>query len=171
MTLDKEAKKCAETGEKPILYFGFDLVTSYQRSKACVDFILDENEISGNTYMDVGELKRKFDVLVPEAKNNLGVILKGDNDVIFNRNLMCVCRKETYDTEQYVANRIKEAVQINIKWDYDLEQFKELDGFTLTEEQCKTSKYMCDHNIVLLVGYAGSGKSSSPQAFLILLDT
>lgn len=171
LTLDKEAKKCTETGEKPILYFGFDLVTSYQRAKACVDFILDENEMSGNTYMDIWELKRKFDVLVPEAKNNLGVILKGDNDVIFNRNLMCVCRKETYDTEQYVADRLKDAVQINIKWDYDLEQFKKLDGFTLTEEQCKTSKYMCDHNIVLLVGYAGSGKSSSTQAFVNLLDT
>lgn len=58
------SKKWKETS----IVFGFDLITSYQRAKACVDYLLDENENNGNTYMHVGDLKKQFDVLVPEAK-------------------------------------------------------------------------------------------------------
>ncbi len=170
LTLDKEAKQCKQTGEKPVLFFGFDLVTSYQRAKACVDFLLDENENEGNTYMHVGELKKRFDILVPQAKDNLPLILKGDNDVVFDRESLSVCKKETYETEKYIADRIKEALSINTKWDCDYTKFQELDGFHLTDNQCKTSKYMCEHNLVLLVGYGGSGKSSSTQAFVNMLN-
>ena len=170
LTLDKEAKECKKTGEKPVLHFGFDLVTSYQRAKACIDYLLDENENEGNTYMHVGELKKKFDVLVSDAKSNLPIILKGDNDVIFDRDTLSVCKKETYETEKYIANRIKEALEINTKWDCDFTQFQELDGFKLTSDQCKTSEYMCNHNLVMLVGYGGSGKSSSTKAFVDMLN-
>lgn len=170
LTLDKDSKKCKQDGTKPVLFFGFDLITSYQRAKACVDYLLNENENEGNTYIHVKELKKKFDVLVPEAKNNLPFILKGDNDVVFDRELLSVCKKETYETEKYIANRIKEAVSINTKWDCDYTKFQKLDDFELTENQCKTSEYMCNYNITLLVGYGGSGKSSSTQAFVNLLN-
>ena len=170
LTLDKNSKECKKTGEKPVLFFGFDLVTSYQRAKACVDYLLDENESNGNTYMHVGDLKKQFDVLVPEAKSNLPLILKGDNDMVFDRELLSVCRKETYETEKYIAKRIKEGLQIHTKWDCNCLKFQELDGFKLTEDQCKTSQYMCENNITLLVGYGGSGKSSSTQAFVNMLN-
>ena len=76
LALDKDGKECQKNGKKPVLFFGFDLITSYQRAKACVDYLLDENENNGNTYMHVGDLKKQFDVLVPEAKSNLPLILK-----------------------------------------------------------------------------------------------
>ena len=94
LTLDKDGKECQKNGKKPVLFFGFDLITSYQRAKACVDYLLDENENNGNTYMHVGDLKKQFDVLVPEAKSNLPLILKGDNDVVFDRELLSVCKKK-----------------------------------------------------------------------------
>lgn len=170
LTLDKDGKECQKNGKKPVLFFGFDLITSYQRAKACVDYLLDENENNGNTYMHVGDLKKQFDVLVPEAKSNLPLILKGDNDVVFDRELLSVCKKETYETEKYIAERIKEGLQIHTKWECDCSKFQELDGFKLTDDQCKTSQYMCENNIVLLVGYGGSGKSSSTQAFVNMLN-
>ena len=97
------------------------------------------------------------------------VILKGDNDVIFDRESLSVCRKETYETEKYIAEKIKEGLSINTKWDCDCSQFRRLEGFDLTPDQCKTSEYMCIYNIVMLVGYGGAGKSSSTQAFVNLL--
>ena len=169
LTLEKESKQCKEKGKNPILFFGFDLKPSYQRAKACVDFILNENETNGNTYVKVGELKKQFEILVPEAIANLPLILKGDNDVIFDRETLSVCRKETYETEKYIAEKIKEGLQINTEWDCDCSKFRSLDGFDLTTDQCKTSEYMCKHNIVMLVGYGGAGKSSSTQAFVNLL--
>ena len=169
LTLEKESKQCKENGKNPILFFGFDLKPSYQRAKACVDYILNENEANGNTYVKVGDLKKQFEILVPEAIANLPLILKGDNDVIFDRESLSVCRKETYETEKYIAEKIKEGLSINTKWDCDCSKFRSLDGFDLTLEQCKTSEYMCIYNIVMLVGYGGAGKSSSTQAFVNLL--
>lgn len=169
LTLEKESKQCKENGKNPILFFGFDLKPSYQRAKACVDYILNENETNGNTYVKVGELKKQFEILVPEAIANLPLILKGDNDVIFDRESLSLCRKETYETEKYIAEKIKEGLQINTEWDCDCSKFRSLDGFDLTTDQCKTSEYMCKHNIVMLVGYGGAGKSSSTQAFVNLL--
>lgn len=169
LTLEKESKQCKENGKNPILFFGFDLKPSYQRAKACVDYILNENETNGNTYVKVGELKKQFEILAPEAIANLPLILKGDNDVIFDRESLSVCRKETYETEKYIAEKIKEGLSINTKWDCDCSQFRRLEGFDLTLDQCKTSEYMCIYNIVMLVGYGGAGKSSSTQAFVNLL--
>ena len=170
LTLEKESKECIGTSKNPILYFGFDLKPSYQRAKACVDYLLNENESSGNTYMYVGDLKKQFEILVPEAIGNLPIILKKDNDVIFDRELLCVCRKETYETEKYIANKIREGMSINTEWDCDCNKYRSLDGFDLTDDQCKTSEYMCQHNVVMLVGYGGSGKSSSTQAFVNMLN-
>lgn len=169
LELEKESRQCRSTGKNPILFFGFDLKPSYQRAKACVDYILNENEANGNTYVKVGDLKKQFEILVPEAIANLPLILKGDNDVIFDRESLSVCRKETYETEKYIAEKIKEGLSINTKWDCDCSKFRSLDGFDLTLDQCKTSEYMCIYNIVMLVGYGGAGKSSSTQAFVNLL--
>ena len=169
LELEKESKQCKENGKNPILFFGFDLKPPYQRAKACVDYILNENEANGNTYVKVGDLKKQFEILVPEAISNLPVILKRDNDVIFDRESLSVCRKETYETEKYIAEKIKEGLSINTKWDCDCSQFRRLEGFDLTLDQCKTSEYMCIYNIVMLVGYGGAGKSSSTQAFVNLL--
>lgn len=168
--LETESKQCKKNGETPILYFGFDLKPSYQRAKACIDYILNENETNGNTYLNVGDLKKQVEVLVPEALSNLPLILKSDNDVVFDRTLLTVCRKETYETEKYIAEKIKEGLSIHIKWDFDYTKFRRLEGFDLTPEQCKTAEYMCEQNIVLLVGYGGAGKSSSTKAFVNLLN-
>lgn len=170
LTIDKDGKECQKVGKKPILFFGFDLITSYQRAKACVDYLLTENENNGNTYMNIGDLKKQFDILVPEAKNNLPLILKGDNDIIFDRELLSVCKKQTYETEKYIAEKVNDGLRVYTKWDCDCSKFQELDGFKLTAEQCKTSQYMCENNLVLLVGYGGAGKSSSTQAFVNMLN-
>ena len=170
LELEKESRASKSKGEKPVLFFGFDLKPSYQRAKACVDYILNENEESGNTFIPVGELKREFESLVPEAMLNLAPILKGDNDVIFDRDSLRVSRKTAYETEKDIAKRIKFALTQNTIWDYELYQFKKIEDFELTSEQFKTMGYVYKHNIAMLVGYAGAGKSSSSKALINALD-
>lgn len=169
LKLYDESIKDKSEGKKPILFFGFDLRVSYQRAKACVDHILSENEMNGNTYMSIGELKKQYEILVPDTIEHLPKILKSDNDIVFDRSLLCVCRKESYDTEKYIAERIKTALKNSTKWECDYTKFRSVDGFDLTEEQAKVSEYMCKNNIVMLVGNAGSGKSSSTSAFVEML--
>lgn len=169
LKLEKESKEAIAKGEKPILFFGYNLKDSYQRAKACVDYLLSENENSGNTYIHIGDLKKQFEILVPECISSLAPILKGDNNVVFDRENMAVCTKNAYETEKYIAERIKEAINIKSTFDCDFSKYKSLDGFDLTEDQQKTCKYMCENNLVLLVGVAGSGKSFSTQAFIQML--
>lgn len=169
LKLYDESIRDRSEGKKPILFFGFDLRVSYQRAKACVDHILSENEMNGNTYMSIGELKKQYEILVPDTIEHLPKILKSDNDIVFDRSLLCVCRKESYDTEKYIAERIKTALKNSTKWECDYTKFRSVDGFDLTEEQAKVSEYMCKNNIVMLVGNAGSGKSSSTSAFVEML--
>lgn len=130
---------------------------------------MTENKITVFENTEFGELKKLVEALVPEAISNLPLILKGDNDVIFDRELLIVCKKTTYETEKYIARRIKEGLSVNTRWDCDCKKFRSLEGFDLTSDQCKTSEFMCKHNVVMLVGYAGSGKTSSTQAFVNLL--
>ena len=169
LNLDEKSKELEAKGEKPILQLDYELVSSYQRAKACAVYILGENEGPGHTFMSLKEFKDKICALVPEAYENLAALLN-DNDIVFDRIEMLISKSSTYNTEKYIAQRIKEAININTYWDCDYSKFSEIDGFELTEEQKKTSEYMCKYNIVMLVGYGGSGKSSSTRAFVDMLD-
>ena len=62
LALDKDGKECQKNGKKPVLFFGFDLITSYQRAKACVDYLLDENENNGNTYIQIYPKGNNFSI-------------------------------------------------------------------------------------------------------------
>ena len=169
LNLDEKSKELEVKGEKPILQLDYELVSSYQRAKACAVYILGENEGAGHTFMFLKEFKDKICALVPEAYENLAALLN-DNDIVFDRIEMLISKSSTYNTEKYIAQRIKEAININTYWDCDYSKFSKIDGFELTEEQKKTSEYMCKYNIVMLVGYGGSGKSSSTKAFVDMLD-
>ena len=155
LELERESSESKSKGEKPILFFNYDLKPSYQRAKACVDYLLTENETNGNTYIPVGELKKEFEILVPEAITNLAPILKGDNDVVFDRESLMVCKKLAYDTEHYIASSIKKGLLIERKWDYELKPFEKLEDFDLTSEQSQTMNNVYKYSISLLVGYAG----------------
>ena len=155
---------------KPLSFmFEYDLRTSYQRAKACVDYILSENENNGNTYMDYEDVKNAIATHTPEAKDHLETILTKSEDVIFDNNSLRVCRRTAYETEKYIAEKVKEGMSINTVWNCDCSKYTSLNGFSLTKDQCKTSQYMCQHNLALLVGYGGSGKSSSTRAFINML--
>lgn len=169
LKIEKKSKESIAKGEKPILHFGYNLSDSYQRAKACVDYLLQENENSGNTYMHIAELKKQFESLVPNCIGHLAVILKTDKDIVFDRENMAVCTKIAYNTELFLASRVKEAITIKTKFDCDYSKYKSVNGCELTEEQQKTCQYMCENNFVILLGVAGSGKSFSTQAFINML--
>ncbi len=170
LNIDEISKENIKNGKKPILYFNCDLKTSYQRMKACVDFILDENENNGNTYMDIHDFKKQCDILAKECIQHLASILKGDNDIYFDKENLRVAKKETFETEQYIANKLLNGLKNNIEWKIDTEKYRKLSDFVLSDEQIKTLNYICKYNIVLLNGFGGSGKSSSIKALVNMLS-
>lgn len=151
-----------------IIDFEFDLKTSKHRCLSCVLYLLDENEKDGNTNIDIVELKHQVDNFVPACCNHFVECIK-DKSIYFDKDSLKVSKQNTYETELFVADKIKEALQINNEWDFEIEEYRNRGEFVLSDEQLNSLKNVCKYNISILQGYAGSGKSSSVEMLIQLL--
>ncbi len=147
----------------------YDLETSKQRCMSAVLYLLEENESEGNTRMNLKELKHLTDNLVPKCCSHFVECLKSDT-VYYNIDEMIVARIETYNIEKYLAERLFEGLKCKIRWDIDIEKYKKMEDGSLTDEQMKFLSNICKHNISLLSGVAGSGKSLTISAVINMLD-
>lgn len=182
LKLDAECNKMKENGEVPVINFEHDLKSSYQRTKACIEYLILKNESdSGNTYMNIALLKKNFIALIPEFNKNEQIrinfvnVLKEDKRLVFDQNSLCVCLKVTYNREQNIANKLTTGLlmpnaKANIWKNIDYKKYKECDGIMLTEQQLTALEYICKYNIILFVGYSGSGKSQTTSAMIKMFD-
>ena len=157
-----------ETKERTGISFDFDLRTSKQRLCACTEYVLAQNEVGGNTYMDVKSLKNTCKEMCPEAMEYFDDVLK-ENSIKYDERNDRVFRAYTYETEEYVAKRLMAGNYIKTIWNCDYNKYTSLNGNPLTEQQCLTTKYICENNIVILNGFGGSGKSFSTKALINML--
>lgn len=180
LKVDAVSKERIKNGEKPIIDFGFDLVSSYQRMEACALYILDENETSGNTYMDSKEFIKTCSEYVPEAKHHLKEIMKKSFAFDLSNDIFCdvkhsrVSKTKTYSVENEIAEILKNGLKVNNKWNIshsDIEKYRQINENTsLTDEQMQTIYSVCKNPITILQGFAGTGKSMSVLALINLLN-
>ena len=168
--IDNVSKKNIKEGKKPILDFQFELLTSFQRMKACALYVLDENETAGNTYMSLKMFQKECLTYAKEAGNNLAPVIKGCDEIYFDKNTLRISKKQTYETELFISEKILNGLNNNRVWDIDTGKYRIIENSELTEDQMKTMEYVCKNNIVILQGYAGSGKSFSSKALINLLN-
>lgn len=154
LEIDRVSKENVSKGQKPIVKFEFDLKTSQQRCLACILFLLEENESNGHTKMNLVELKKQCEKLVPACSHHFTNVIKHE-DIYYNKEKLDVALKSTYDIELYIANRIKEGLKINTVWDCDYEKYRSVNGIELTDEQNQVLEKICKYNIVMLNGSAG----------------
>ena len=81
-----------------------------------------------------------------------------------------VALKNTYETEQYIAQRVLDGLSRNIVWDFDWQEYCTVDGCRLSDEQIKTLENICNRNLCILNGSGGTGKSFSTQAIINMLQ-
>lgn len=168
--INTDCKKLKEKGENPPIDFTYDLLSSYQRQKAAIMFLLSENENNGNTKIDVKQLKKQSENLANKSIHHFVDVIKNDEDIYFDKNTMMVALKESFDIEQYIATRIIEGLKIENKWDIDKNKNYSKCGYIqLTDEQIKIIPMICDNNISILKGGAGMGKSQSTKAVINML--
>lgn len=154
-----------ELEKEKIIDFGYDLKTSKERCLAACIFLLRDNEINGNTRMDLRELRNQIMKLVPACSNKFVEALK-DNSIYYDKDKLIVALRNTYETEKYIVENIVDAININNKWCIDTTKYKFVDNCELSEEQQEVNKLLCNSQIVILAGFAGSGKSFSTQSVL-----
>lgn len=167
LDIDETSKKLKEQKQKPIIDFEIDLKSSRQRCLACILYLLQENEKSGHTKMDLVDLRNQCIKQVPFCSHHFIDAVKY-KDIYLNVQNREVSLKSTYDTEKYIAESIIHGLNNNNNWSVDSNKYKSINGCCLTEEQHKLLENICSHNIVILNGYAGTGKSFCTQSVINL---
>lgn len=149
--------------------FGYDVLTSPDRCLACIMYILQENENEGHTKMNLQDLRKECYNIVPECADNFVDVIKDDN-IYYNKMTMDVALRSTYETERYIAETILDNLDTEDRWDFDVDKYKNVGEFELSDEQISAIRNVCDHKISILNGAAGTGKSQSTLAIINMLD-
>lgn len=168
LEIEKVSKKDVEDGKEPIINFECDLRTSKQRCKACVEFLLSENEKEGHTKTNLVDLRKECLAKVPECADYFTEVIK-EKDFFYDKETLFIALSRTYNLEKYIATQIYENVKNDNVWDIDINKYNIVDGFELTDEQMKTLNSVCEYNVSVLTAPAGSGKTSSMIAVIKML--
>lgn len=151
-------------------FFDYDLKTSEQRMKSCLNFILEENESKGHTNISIENARKECGKLVPQCITLFVKVIKDNEDIYIDNKTKTMSTKEAYETELYIAKILKQILNNKILWNIPIELYREIEGYNMTDEQMNTLKMMCINNIGILTAPAGAGKSSSVQSLIYMLD-
>jgi exodeoxyribonuclease V alpha subunit len=152
-----------------IIDFGYDVKTSPDRCLSCILYILEENENEGHTKMNLADLRQQCLKIVPSCAEHFVDVIKDDN-IYYNKEDMTVALRKTYETEEYIANTILDNLHgANNVWGFDVEKYRAVGSFELSDEQIKILDVVCKNNIAILNGFAGSGKTASTQGLIKML--
>ena len=170
LEIDKVSKENIKNNIDPIIDFENDLIDSKQRCMSCVFYLLQENENNGHTKMSIIELKEQCDKLVPACCHHFVSVMK-DDGIYCNKDKKEVAINKTYETEKYIAQSILDGLKIKNEWDYETDVYKTCDdGIELVQQQVDAIKNLCKHNISIINGPAGTGKTYATKAIIKLLD-
>lgn len=166
------AGRSFQRADKTILRIRPELKNSFQRGEYLVLYVLNQNEQEGNTYMEAVNLAQACYEIAPSLVPNIKNIC-AKSALIYYDNINKKCAKmATYQDEYNISLRLKKCVSdpnYSMK-KCDWRQYKEQDGFALTDEQQELLKCAVEENICVLIGCAGSGKTSATKALISMLD-
>ena len=170
LEIEKASNENVAKGKKPIIDFDGDLKTSPQRCLSCLLYLLQENENDGHTKMNLADLRSACLKLVPACAEHFVTAIKNDS-IYYDKRTLDVSLKSTYNTEKYIADTIIKTLKSKQnKWDYNVEKYRAVDGIALSDEQMQAVSNVCNYNISILNGAAGTGKSFSTQAIINMLN-
>ena len=152
-----------------VIDFGYDVKTSPDRCLSCVLYLLEENENDGHTKMNLADLRQQCLKVVPSCAEHFVDVVK-DDSIYYNKETMDVSLRVTYETEKYIADTILSNLHNNNNiWDFDIQKYKTVGEFELSDEQMQILDVVCKNNIAILNGFAGAGKTASTQGIINML--
>ena len=162
-----------EMEKQEIVKFAYDLKTRKERCYACMLYFLEKNEnTNGNTKMNLIGLRKQVEKLTPLCVNHfVDCIKENEDDLYYNVETMDIALRRTYETERDIAGIIKDALKINSKWNIDWESYRNKGEYPLSDDQLKALELVCNNQIAMLCGFAGSGKTATTNTIIrMLLD-
>lgn len=156
LDIEKVSRENIKKGKPPIIQFDSDLRSSPERCLACLLYLLEENEKNGHTKMSLTELRKECLALVPKCAEHFTTVIKTDS-IYYNKETLDVSLRKTYDIEYRIAKVLLHNLhkENNDIWNYDIEKYRNVDGFDLSDEQMDFIKSVCQNRIMILNGSAG----------------
>ena len=158
-----------ELQKNNIVNFDYDVETSKDRCYACIIYLLQQNEDEGNTKMNLSDLRSQCIKMVPACENHFVDVIKS-KDIFYNKDDMSIGLMSAYKSESAIAEAIVSNIDNNNVREYDVDKYRSVVEFLLSNEQIGAVENMCKYNISILNGSAGSGKSFTTQAMINMLD-
>lgn len=156
--------------DKTVLSSLPEFINSEERAKYCIYDYLKENENEGDTRIDARILREIITEEYPELKNIIPLIIKNDENIYFNSTNKFCSFKDAYNAEQNIANNILKRINNPINFNMDWKKFKTLDNFEMTDEQNEICRIASENSIGMMIGCAGSGKTTATKALIEMLD-
>jgi len=161
-----------ERTDKMIIEHDDNYVMSEQRAEFMLLWLLDRNEMDGSTRIYANDLAghiREYDGrLLPIVKTTA----VNSSRIYFDEKSKDMAIMATYLGECQIANFIKEKLDLSnpLQVEHGYENFIEIDGFKLSEKQQQLLKNALEYKFSILLGYSGSGKSSSVLGLIKMLE-
>lgn len=156
--------------DNAVIEFFPEFRISMKRCLEVCKYFLKENESQGDTRLQANILAKLVLGYASELKEYLYKVVTENDELYYDEDTKYVSLKSTYDDEKLVARVIMEKLEPVFEYNFHPENFREVDGFELTDEQYRILEAVQDNGIVILDGPAGSGKSSSVRALLRMLE-
>lgn len=147
-----------------------ELADSDIRVEALMLDLLKKNELEGNTKMHANVLAFHIKGIEPLLIKRLKPVVEASDYIYYNDDTKDIAIQLTHDRENFVASFISDKLNNSTKLSCDWKSFQNVDDFNLTDMQLNALKNLCEYSVSLLVGYSGSGKTSTTKAMINMLD-
>lgn len=152
-----ELKRPIPSTDRLLLKARPHMSTSVDRCEIVMLYLLQQNEADGNTRISGDEFYKyvaQWDSDLVSVMMN--VINSPTNTLIhYDKDIKMLAINHTYLAEKKIADDLCCRLAHNTVWKCDTEEYKNVDGFEITNEQSKILDLLCTKNICMLIGSAG----------------
>ena len=136
---------------------------------ACID-LLKKNETFGNTRILANELASMVYDIASETLDNIVSVVSNSKRIHYDASSKQISLEATYQSEQLIADNIQHRLDNPTITSMQWQDYIEVDGLKLTDEQQAILQVVQDNNVTILTGSAGCGKSQSMKALIYMLE-
>ena len=144
---------------------------SKERAQYCIYDYLKANELDGDTKIKAKILKAIITEEYPELAKYVVDIVLNDEQIYYDKSSKYCGFMNTYKSEQIIADNIMQRINFPQRDTMDWAQFKNIDGFVMTDEQNTICQIANDESIGMMIGCAGTGKTTATKALIKMLES
>lgn len=143
---------------------------SEQRCLYLTYYLLECNEEDGNTRINGAQIANVINQYNSQLNKHIVELVEKSDKVYYDKQTKDLSLMKTYLSECNIAQTIKQKIKTPQAWNIDVKKYRVNENITLTDEQMAILELVCKYDFAMLIGSAGSGKSSSIKALISLLE-